>query len=102
MGTNSPNVKDDYIRVRTNRELKKKAIEIVEGMQLDLSTVINMTLDQIIRHNGLPFEVTNDDQKTIQLRKLQAELAKGTDAAKLGKTKGIDEVKALFTDSDKS
>jgi DNA-damage-inducible protein J len=101
MGTNSPNVKDDYIRVRTNRELKKKATEIVEGMQLDLSTVINMTLDQIIRHNGLPFEVTNDDQRTIQLRKLQAELAKGTDAAKQGKTKVIDEVRDLFTSSDK-
>ena len=81
MGTNSPNVKDDYIRVRTNRELKKKATEIVGGMQLDLSTVMNIMSDQIIRHNGLPFDVTNDDQKTIQLRKLQAEIVKGTDAA---------------------
>ncbi|MEO0045905.1 MAG: hypothetical protein RL705_1096, partial [Bacteroidota bacterium] len=47
-----PTVKDDYIRVRTNKELKKKATEIVESMQLDMSTVINMTLDQIVRHGS--------------------------------------------------
>lgn len=100
MGANAPTVKDDYIRVRTNKELKKKATEIVESMQLDMSTVINMTLDQIVRHNGLPFDVTNEDEAEIQFKKLQLEVAKGTTAAKAGKVKDIDEVRALFTKSN--
>ena len=100
MGANAPTVKDDYIRVRTNKELKKKATKIVESMQLDMSTVINMTLDQIVRYNGLPFDVTNEDEAEIQFKKLQLEVAKGTTAAKAGKVKDIDEVRALFTKSN--
>lgn len=100
MGANAPTVKDDYIRVRTNKELKKKATKIVESMQLDMSTVINMTLDQIVRHNGLPFDVTNEDEAEIQFKKLQLEVAKGTTAVKAGKVKDIDEVRALFTKSN--
>lgn len=100
MGANAPTVKDDYIRVRTNQELKKKATKIVESMQLDMSTVINMTLDQIVRHNGLPFDVTNEDEAEIQFKKLQLEVAKGTTAVKAGKVKDIDEVRALFTKSN--
>lgn len=97
MRANPPTVKDDYIRVRTNKELKKKSTEIVESMQLDMSTVINMTLDQIVRHNGFLFDVTNKDEAEIQFKKLQLEVAKGTTAAKAGKVKDIDEVRALFT-----
>ena len=100
MGANALTVKDDYIRVRTNKELKKKATKIVESMQLDMSTVINMTLDQIVRHNGLPFDVTNEDEAEIQFKKLQLEVAKGTTAVKAGKVKDIDEVRALFTKSN--
>ena len=100
MRANAPTVKDDYIRVRTNKELKKKSTEIVESMQLDMSTVINMTLDQIVRHNGLPFDVTNEDEAEIQFKKLQLEVAKGTTAVKAGKVKDIDEVRALFTKSN--
>ena len=100
MGANAPTVKDDYIRVRTNKELKKKATKIVESMQLDMSTVINMILDQIVRHNGLPFDVTNEDEAEIQFKKLQLEVAKDTTAVKAGKVKDIDEVRALFTKSN--
>ncbi|MBO1308085.1 type II toxin-antitoxin system RelB/DinJ family antitoxin [Enterococcus sp. 669A] len=99
MTTSKQATKDDYIRVRINGQLKKEASEIIESMQLDMSTVINMTLDQIVRHNGLPFEVTNDDEETIQLKKLQSEVAKGLASFNQEKTYDIDEVKALFAKS---
>jgi antitoxin component of RelBE/YafQ-DinJ toxin-antitoxin module len=69
---------------------------------MKVEDVINMTFDQIVRHHRLPVDIANYDQKTIHLRKLKAEIAKGTDAARQGMTKGIDEVRAMFTDSDKN
>ena len=53
-----------------------------------------------MRHNGLPFDVTNKDEAEIQFKKLQLEVAKVTTAAKAGKVKDIDEVRALFTKSN--
>lgn len=93
--------KDDYIRVRVNSNLKKEATEIIENMQLDMSTVINITLDQIVRHNGLPFEVTNDDEQEIQLKKLKLEIAKGMESFRQEKVYDIDEIRAMFDELKK-
>jgi DNA-damage-inducible protein J len=96
MTATASNVKDDYIRVRTNSELKKKATDIIEAMQLDMSTVINMTLDQIVRHNGLPFEITNNDSYDQQMEQLEFLVAERMEAYEAGKHMSSAEMRAKF------
>ncbi|WEV67283.1 type II toxin-antitoxin system RelB/DinJ family antitoxin [Bifidobacterium sp. ESL0769] len=44
------------IQIRTNKELKEEATELLESIGLDLTTAINMTLKQIVNTRSLPFE----------------------------------------------
>lgn len=43
------------IQVRTQEKTKKNAQRVLKKLGLDLSTAINMFLEQIIIHGGIPF-----------------------------------------------
>ena len=47
------------INVQVNKEDKEQATVILNELGLNMSTAINMFLKQIIKTDGLPFEVTN-------------------------------------------
>ena len=47
---------DTRVQVRSNRELKEQASELLEDMGLDLTTAINMLLRQIVNERRLPFQ----------------------------------------------
>lgn len=44
-------------QVRIDKTTKKQAIELLEGLGLNLSDAVNMFLKQVVLHNGIPFEV---------------------------------------------
>ena len=44
------------IRVNINTKLKNEAETILKRLNLDISTVINMTLEELIKRKALPFE----------------------------------------------
>lgn len=44
-------------QIRIDETTKKQAVELLEGLGLNLSDAVNMFLKQIILHNGIPFEV---------------------------------------------
>ena len=44
-------------QIRIEENTKKQAVELLEGLGLNLSDAVNMFLKQVILHNGLPFEV---------------------------------------------
>ncbi|MBU0458459.1 type II toxin-antitoxin system RelB/DinJ family antitoxin [Patescibacteria group bacterium] len=46
-----------HLHVRTNDNTKKKAMEILESLGLDLSTAINLYLEKIIISEGIPFSI---------------------------------------------
>lgn len=49
------------INVQTDDELAEQAQLILKKIGLDMSSAINVYLAQIVRQNGLPFELKADD-----------------------------------------
>ena len=44
------------VQVRSNKELKNEATELLDSMGLDLTTAVNMFLSQIVNERKLPFQ----------------------------------------------
>ena len=44
-------------QIRIEENTKKQAMELLEGLGLNLSDAVNIFLRQVILQNGLPFEV---------------------------------------------
>ncbi len=44
-------------QIRIDEATKKQAMELLEGLGLNLSDAINMFLRQVVLHNGIPFDV---------------------------------------------
>ena len=47
------------INVQVDAKTKKEASEILKGLGLNMSTFINMALTQVVKRDGVPFEVAN-------------------------------------------
>lgn len=47
------------INVNVDSRIKKDASNILKDLGLNMSTFINMALIQVVKRNGLPFEVVN-------------------------------------------
>jgi addiction module RelB/DinJ family antitoxin len=46
------------ITVRTDEEIKRKAVQIFSELGMDMSTGVNVLLHALVRENGFPFPVT--------------------------------------------
>lgn len=47
------------INVQVDSETKRKATEILNSLGLSMSSAINIFLKQVIKKDGIPFEITN-------------------------------------------
>ena len=47
------------ITVKVDPKVKEAASDILKDLGLNISTFINMALIQVIKKNGVPFEITN-------------------------------------------
>ncbi len=59
------------INVNVDPELKKEATTILKDLGLNMSTFINMTLAQVVKRNGVPFEVVNPKPSKELLKALK-------------------------------
>lgn len=59
------------INVQVNTKDKEKATDILKDLGLNMSTAINMFIKQIIKNDGLPFEVKNPKPSKELLEALQ-------------------------------
>ena len=50
-------MKDEVVRARINAELKASAVQVLSGCGLELSDAIRVFLQQVVVHQGLPFDV---------------------------------------------
>ena len=50
-------------QIRIDKETKKQAVELLEGLGINLSDAINMFLKQVILHGGIPFDVRYPEYK---------------------------------------
>jgi DNA-damage-inducible protein J len=51
------------INIRTTRELKDRANQVLRHMGLDMSTAINLFLRQVVYKNTIPFEISAAPQQ---------------------------------------
>lgn len=59
------------INIQVDSETKKAATEILNDLGLSMSTAINIFLKQIIKTDGLPFEVKNSKPSNELLESLK-------------------------------
>ncbi len=59
------------INVNVDKQLKEEATNILKGLGLNMSTFINMALKQVVKRNGVPFEVVNPEPSKELLEALQ-------------------------------
>ena len=52
-----------FIQFRTSEEDKREATEILEQLGMNLSTLLNMTIKQVILKRGIPFDVVLPEEK---------------------------------------
>jgi len=58
---------DSVINVKVNHNDKIKANKILNDLGLNMSTLINMTIKQVIKKNGIPFEINNSESLPKEL-----------------------------------
>ena len=88
------------INVNVDTEIKNQATEILKGLGLNMSTFINMALAQVVKRDGVPFEVVNPKPS----RKLKKALKEGEHIIKeikSGKRKPYNTPNELFEYLDK-
>lgn len=59
------------INVQVDAKIKEEATTILKGLGLNMSTAINMFLAQIVKKDGIPFEVRNPKPSKQMIRALQ-------------------------------
>ena len=59
------------INVNVDAVIKDEATNILKGLGLNMSTFINMALTQVVKRNGVPFEVVNPKPTKELLEALQ-------------------------------
>ena len=85
------------INVNVDKKTKDQATVILKELGLNMSTAINMFLVQIVKRNGIPFEITNNklSKEMIQALKEANDIINGT-----VEEKGYRDVDELFKDLD--
>lgn len=85
------------INVQVDARDKEEATNILKDLGLNMSTLINMTLKQVIKKGGLPFEVANPRPSKELLEALEEgeQVIKDLES---GKRKGYHNVRKMFED----
>lgn len=85
------------INVQVDAKDKEEATNILKDLGINMSTFINMAIKQVIKKDGLPFEVANPKPN----KELSEALQEGEQIIKdleSGKRKGYHNVRKMFED----
>ncbi len=83
-------------QIRIEETTKKQAVELLEGLGLNLSEAVNMFLKQVILQRGLPFEVKYPEYKPEVLEAMEEAKRISRDS----NVKGFTNIDDLFADLD--
>lgn len=83
------------LNVNVDKKTKEEATMILKGLGLNMSTAINMFLTQIVKKDGIPFEVVNPKPNREMIRALKEaeKIAKGKTSST-----GYHDVHQMFED----
>ena len=83
-------------QIRIEENTKRQAVELLEGLGLNLSDAVNMFLRQVILRKGIPFEVAYPEE----VWKFKPEVLEAMEEAKRisrdSRVKGYTDVDELF------
>ena len=57
------------INIMVDKETKEKATKVFDELGISMSTAISMYLRQIIKQDGIPFELKNKEKKRKRRKK---------------------------------
>lgn len=83
-------------QVRIDETTKKQAVELLEGLGLNLSDAINIFLKQVVLQNGIPFDVKYPKFKPEAIEAME-------EARKISRdpgVKGYTDIDELFKELD--
>ncbi len=78
--------------IRTDLDAKKKVQQIFSSLGMDMSTAVNIFFHQVIRSNGLPFDVVMDTPNAETIKAMQ----EVDDMIRNGTGKAFGSVEELF------
>lgn len=85
-------------QIRIEENTKKQAVELLEGLGLNLSDAVNMFLRQVILRKGIPFDVTYPED----VWEFRPEVTEAMEEAKRisrdSNVKGYTDIDELFED----
>lgn len=55
-------MKNDVISVEVDSKILKKATDILNSLGIDIDTYINMALVELIKRNGIPFDIETHEE----------------------------------------
>ena len=86
-------------QIRIEESTKKQAVELLEGLGLNLSDAVNMFLRQVILQNGIPFEVKYPED-TLEFRPEVIEaMEEAEKISRYPNVKGYTDVKQMFREN---
>jgi len=92
------------VYTRVTPQLKTQAEEILEQLQVPMSTALNMFLQQVVIQRKIPFEVKLPDQPInydkLSKREFDAAIQKGLHDGATGKTRSAAQVRAEMTEDN--
>ena len=83
-------------QIRIDETTKKQAVELLEGLGINLSDAINMFLKQVILCGGIPFEVRYPEYKPEVIEAMQQAKRISRDP----NVKGFTDIEGLFEKLD--
>lgn len=85
-------VKTANVNSRMEESVKKEAEKILAKLGIPRSVAIDMYYRQIIAHNGIPFEITLENEKDTSKEEINKLIAIGLQQVKEGKLYDIEDV----------
>ena len=83
-------------QIRIDETTKKQAVELLEGLGLNLSDAVNMFLRQVVLRGGIPFEVKYPDYKPEVIEAMEEAKRISRDQ----NVKGYTDIEELFEELD--
>lgn len=83
-------------QIRIEENTKKQAVELLEGLGLNLSDAVNMFLRQVVLQNGIPFEVKYPEFKPEVIEAMEEAKQISRDP----NVKGYTDINELFEELD--
>ena len=89
------NISSNVVNVHVNPEDKIKVTKILNDLGLNMTTLINMTIKQVINNNGIPFNISLNKSNN-ELEKALEETIQIEKEYKEGKRKGYKNAKEMM------